>query len=93
MHSVKWNLSIFLVEIEIWKSKKNILYDVCSYIKIAHIEIDIFDYKWVDTVKSTLDHTGLSSIWEAHESNTAKFIACFSQRCKDIFQQQWHEEV
>ena len=52
---------------------------------------DIFHFKWGDTIKSTLDHTGFSSIWKAQEIDTAKFKACFSQRCKDIFQQQWHE--
>ena len=67
---------------------------MCALISKLHTEkTDIFNFKWVDTVKSTLDHTGFSSIWEAHEIDTAKFKACFSQRCKDIFQQQWHEEV
>ena len=32
-------------------------------------------------------------MWEAHEIDTVKFKASFSQRRKDIFQQQGHEEV
>ena len=37
------------------------------------------------------ENTGFSSMWEAREIDTAKFKACFSQRCKYIFQEQWHE--
>ena len=67
---------------------------VCALISKLHTKkTDTFHFKWVDTVKSALNHTGFSSIWEAHEIDTVKFKACFSQRRKDIFQQQWHEEV
>ena len=67
---------------------------MCALISKLHTEkTDIFYFKWTDTVKSTLDHTGFSSIWEAHEIDTAKLKTCFSQRCKYIFQKQWREEV
>ena len=54
---------------------------------------DTFHFKWVETVKSTLENTGFSTIWENQYIDVTKFKSCFVQRCKDIFQQKWLEEV
>ena len=61
--------------------------------KIISEKYDTFHFKWVETVKSTLNNTGFSTIWENQYIDVAKFKSCFVQRCKDIFQQNWLEEV
>ena len=67
---------------------------LCRLTSKLHTEKhDTFHFKWVETVKSTLDNTGFSTIWENQYINEAKFKYCFVQRCKDIFQQKWLEEV
>ena len=54
---------------------------------------DTFHFKWVETVKSTLDNIGFSSIWQNQYIDVAKFKSCLVQGCKYIFQQKWVEKV
>ena len=50
-------------------------------------------FKWIKHVKSTLDKTGFSWVWDAHQFNIESFKMEFKQRCKDIFIQQWQADI
>ena len=104
-NTIMWTRSLAKNEFQVVKGKCR-LFPKCNLWKQAnwvipatkkcifkHHTPDIFYFKWVEAVKSTLDNTGFPSIWDAQDIDVAKFKSCFSQRCKDIFQQQWHEEI
>ena len=62
---------------------------LCRLTSKLHTEKhDTLHFKRVETVKSTLDNTGFFTIWKNQYTEV-----CFVQRCKDIFEQKWLEEV
>ena len=52
-----------------------------------------FSFKWINHIKSTLDNTGFSWIWNAQDLDIDSFKSIFKQRCSDMFIQQWQADM
>lgn len=63
-----------------------------KYVCSSSSNPDSINFKWCDKIKSVLDNTGFSYVWEL-KSPTAFFLSEFKQRCKDIFIQNWRIDM
>ena len=60
---------------------------LCNLMESLSKKSDLFHFKWLHHVKSTLDEAGFSDIWEIKNADTLWLKSIFSQRTQDIFQQ------
>ena len=65
-----------------------------SSFEMLKILDDASDSNWVSSVRMILFTHGFGHVWLAQSvGNTQHFIAVFKQRCKDIYQQDWYENI
>ena len=71
-------LSIYAIQSDTYGQLITISSILCGLTSKLHTEKhDTFHFKWVETVKSTLDNTVFSTIWENQYIDVAKFKSCF----------------
>ena len=65
---------------------------LCNFLSKTNDPIG-YPFKWNNHVKSALDKTGFSWVWNIHKLNIIRFKSEFKQRLVDMFIQQWQAEI